>query len=177
MVTVQGGRNYRRSRHGGYIIGGRRRGGEGRGEGQRRIERHREDEGVGQVIVLERGRARNGGFRRGQVTGRAAVLGRQNEATTYARTPCWLWRINSCTCVYVCTTQSRKYWKRFAAFLLLDLRIVGDVFSFFFLFGTKYSNRRLCYCFVFVVVNNFCSVFFSNIEKSLLEVDEPRLKV
>lgn len=38
MVTVQGGRNYRRSRHGGYIIGGRRRGGEGRGEGQRRIE-------------------------------------------------------------------------------------------------------------------------------------------
>lgn len=47
MVTVQGGRNYRRSRHGGYIIGGRRRGGEGRGEGQRRIERHREDGGVG----------------------------------------------------------------------------------------------------------------------------------
>lgn len=55
--------------------------------------------------------------------------------------------------------------------------LLGMFFLFFFLFGTKYSNRRLCYCFVFVVVNNFCSVFFSNIEKSLLEVDEPRLKV
>lgn len=149
MVTVQGGRNYRRSRHGGYIIGGRRRGGEGRGEGQRRIERHREDGGVGQVIVLERGRARNGGFRRGQVTGRAAVLGRQNEATTYARTPCWLWRINSCTCVYVCTTQSRKYWKRFAAFLLLDLRIVGDVFSFFFSLWNKIFESKVVLLFRF----------------------------
>lgn len=43
--------------------GGRRRRIEGRTEG-------------GGVIALERGRERNRGFRRGQVTGRAAVLGR-----------------------------------------------------------------------------------------------------
>lgn len=62
-------------------------------------------------------------------------------------------------------------------FSLVGFENCWGCFFFFFSFGTKYSNRRLCYCFVFVVVNNFCSVFFSNIEKSLLEVDEPRLKV